>query len=192
MPGLYNPKNGRTPDLAEVRGLPWVCWGVKGTRNPTARHPALSRRPCPTAGPCGIAHIRPICAIPDTSGRSRSGPLKRGVLPEPVEQVFQELGDPFVCELRGFRWDREQPLAVRCDHQRSDHHRLPPQMSSGRDALLPLPLFLRFSRGRHKQVGKLRRVPGGVTFLSGLTGRPSRNRGRSVRPSRDLWSVAVG
>ena len=57
---------------------------------------------------------------------------------------------------------------------------------------LPLPLFLRFSRGRHKQVGKLRRIPGGVTFLSGLTGRPSRNRERSVKPRRDLWSVAVG
>ena len=59
-------------------------------------------------------------------------------------------------------------------------------------SLLPLPLFLRFSRGTHKQVGKLRRIPGGVTFLSGLTGRPSRNRERSVKPRRDLWSVAVG
>ena len=42
MPGLYNPKNGRTPDLAEVRGLPWGG-DVKDTRNPTA-----DTQPCPS------------------------------------------------------------------------------------------------------------------------------------------------
>ena len=41
-PASTTPRNGRTPDLAEVRGLPWV-WDVKDTRNPTA-----NTQPCPS------------------------------------------------------------------------------------------------------------------------------------------------
>ena len=208
---------GEPPTLQRSGGS-HGCWDIKGTRNPTADTQPCpgdrARRPDPTvlhisrrvhtvfrfgvtpghsvSEGAGISHIRPICAIPGHFGQVPFRSVEARCTTRACRTGFPRAGGP--VRLRATRLSLGSRTTTR-GSLRSPTQRSPSVTSSnvewtGRS--LPLPLFLRFSRGRHKQVGKLRRIPGGVTFLSGLTGRPSRNRERSVKPRRDLWSVAVG
>ena len=106
-PALTTPRNGRTPDLAEVRGLPWC--GV-GTRNPNRRRPALSTPPpvlqLPT--PCLGAGFGRYCTY--SAGFTHSGGSRN-----PWSQCFGWCGyctyPPNTCRTRIQDHSRPSPPA---------------------------------------------------------------------------------
>ena len=110
MPGPYNPKNGRTPDLAEVRGLPWCGVGTQNPNRPGAETCGIAHIPQGSrtrafrvtpghsvSGGAGIAHIRPIPALPvgENNGRSCADiQVRRGAVEERRESENSHvLGD---------------------------------------------------------------------------------------------------